>query len=67
VVGVLASWLAFGELIDAVEIIAGALVVGGVLFASLRPRRRGGAGLESRADEAPTVSPPGERLATTVE
>jgi O-acetylserine/cysteine efflux transporter len=67
VVGVLASWLAFGELIDAVEIIAGVLVVGGVLFASVRPRRRGGGGLESRADEAPTVSPPGERLATTVE
>jgi O-acetylserine/cysteine efflux transporter len=39
VVGVLASWLAFGEVIDEVELIAGALVVGGVLFASTRRRR----------------------------
>jgi O-acetylserine/cysteine efflux transporter len=34
VVGVLASWLAFGELLDAVELLAGGLVVLGVLFAS---------------------------------
>jgi len=39
VVGVLASWLAFGEVIDLVELIAGAFVVVGVLFASTRRRR----------------------------
>jgi O-acetylserine/cysteine efflux transporter len=39
VVGVLASWLAFGEVIDQVELVAGAFVVGGVLFASARRTR----------------------------
>lgn len=39
VVGVLASWIAFGELIDPVEVVAGAAVVLGVLFASRPPRR----------------------------
>jgi O-acetylserine/cysteine efflux transporter len=39
VVGVFASWLAFGEVLDPVELAAGALVVFGVLFAS-RPARR---------------------------
>ncbi|MGY1833503.1 EamA family transporter [Blastococcus sp. SYSU DS0510] len=38
VVGVLASWLAFGEVLDPVELVAGVLVVGGVLVAS-RPAR----------------------------
>jgi len=38
VVGVLASWLAFGEVIDSVEMAAGLLVVGGVLVGS-RPAR----------------------------
>ncbi len=39
VVGVIASWVAFGELIDRVELVAGIAVVGGVLYASV-PRRR---------------------------
>src|SRR5215212_10325192 len=39
VVGVLASWLAFDEVPDVVELGAGALVVFGVLFASRAPRR----------------------------
>jgi O-acetylserine/cysteine efflux transporter len=39
VVGVLASWLAFGEVLDPVELGAGALVVLGVLFASRASRR----------------------------
>jgi O-acetylserine/cysteine efflux transporter len=39
VVGVFASWVAFGELIDLVELIAGVAVVLGVLFASRPPRR----------------------------
>jgi O-acetylserine/cysteine efflux transporter len=39
VVGVLASWVAFGELIDRVELLGGVAVVGGVLVAS-RPRKR---------------------------
>jgi O-acetylserine/cysteine efflux transporter len=38
VVGVLSSWLIFGESIDIVEGIAGVAIVGGVLFGSLRRR-----------------------------
>lgn len=38
VIGVLTSWLAFGEVIDAVELGAGVVVVAGVLFSS-RPKR----------------------------
>jgi O-acetylserine/cysteine efflux transporter len=34
VVGVLASWLAFGEVLDPVELAAGVLVVAGVLIGS---------------------------------
>jgi len=40
VVGVLASWVAFGELIDLTELLAGAAVVAGVLVASYRRRIR---------------------------
>jgi len=39
VVGVLSSWLVFGELIDLTEMVAGAAVVGGVLLASRPPRQ----------------------------
>ncbi len=38
IVGVISSWLIFGESFDAVELIAGAAVIGGVLIGSL-PRR----------------------------
>lgn len=38
VVGVLSSWLMFGERISVVEVIAGLAVIGGVLYAS-RPRK----------------------------
>jgi O-acetylserine/cysteine efflux transporter len=38
IVGVFTSWLAFGELIDAVELVAGLFVIGGVLVASRPPR-----------------------------
>jgi len=38
VVGVLSSWLFFAELPDAVELVAGVAVVGGVLHASRPPR-----------------------------
>ncbi|CAN5356223.1 EamA family transporter [soil metagenome] len=38
VVGVLASWVAFGQIPDATELVAGAFVVAGVLFASYRPK-----------------------------
>ena len=38
VIGVLASWLAFGEVPDVVELAGGALVIGGVLVASYRRR-----------------------------
>ncbi len=40
VVGVFASWVAFRELIDTVELVAGGAVVLGVLFASRPPRSR---------------------------
>lgn len=39
VIGVLASWAAFGQVPDVVELVGGALVIGGVLFASYRRRR----------------------------
>lgn len=41
VVGVLASWIAFGETIDLVEAIAGICVVGGVLLGSYRSSATG--------------------------
>jgi O-acetylserine/cysteine efflux transporter len=37
-VGVMAAWLAFGEVPDAIEIVAGVVVIAGVLVASSRPR-----------------------------
>jgi O-acetylserine/cysteine efflux transporter len=37
VVGILASWIAFGQTIDLIELAAGVAIVGGVLFAS-RPK-----------------------------
>lgn len=40
VVGVLSSWAAFGEVPAWAEVLGGCLVVGGVLYASLRLRRR---------------------------
>jgi O-acetylserine/cysteine efflux transporter len=40
VIGVLSSWVAFGEGISLVELIAGAAVIGGVLYGSRPPRRR---------------------------
>ena len=43
VVGVLASWLAFDEALDPVELGAGVLVVGGVLVASRAPAARAAA------------------------
>ncbi|RDH98704.1 O-acetylserine/cysteine efflux transporter [Curtobacterium sp. AG1037] len=38
VVGVLASWVAFGEVPDVVEVVAGAVVVAAVLWSSRTPR-----------------------------
>ncbi|OII24981.1 EamA family transporter [Frigoribacterium sp. MCBA15_019] len=54
VVGVLASWLAFGEVPDLVELVAGVAVVGGVLYASRVPRARAGDG---DPEEARVASP----------
>jgi O-acetylserine/cysteine efflux transporter len=39
VVGVLSSWLIFGEVLPLVELLAGLTVIGGVLYASRPPRR----------------------------
>jgi O-acetylserine/cysteine efflux transporter len=56
VVGVSVSWLAFGEVLDPIELLAGALVVFGVLFAS-RPPRRAGAGVVGREPREVPVGP----------
>jgi O-acetylserine/cysteine efflux transporter len=40
VIGVLSSWVAFGESISLVEVVAGAAVIGGVLYGSRPPRQR---------------------------
>jgi len=53
VVGVVASWLAFGELVDLTELLAGAAVVAGVLVASYQ---RGGA-RRNRAGDFATPAP----------
>jgi len=52
VVGVVASWLAFGELIDLTELLAGAAVVAGVLVASYQRRIR-----KSSDDSASALAP----------
>jgi O-acetylserine/cysteine efflux transporter len=49
VVGVLASWAAFGEVVDPVELAGGAAVVVGVLIATYR--RRPGPAAEPREDQ----------------
>jgi O-acetylserine/cysteine efflux transporter len=38
VTGVLSSWMILGEVPDVLELVAGALVVGGVLYGSRVPR-----------------------------
>ena len=55
IVGVFASWIAFGQIIDGIELAAGAVVIGGVLFASYERRRPP----EPRADTGtiPVTSP----------
>lgn len=55
VFGVLSSWLFFDEVPDLVELVAGALVVGGVVYGSRTGRRRGTAdtpAVETGADDA---------------
>ncbi|OYO16668.1 EamA family transporter [Enemella dayhoffiae] len=54
VVGVLSSWLAFGEVPAVVELLGGCLVVGGVLYASLRLRRRRRSRLSVNCPASPT-------------
>jgi O-acetylserine/cysteine efflux transporter len=56
IIGVLASWLAFGQAPDAIELGSGVLVVGGVVFASWR-RRRVVAALLPEVDGDPTGLP----------
>lgn len=55
VVGVLASWAAFGEVPDLVEVLAGAVVVGAVLWSS-RPARASGPSYSSPS-EVPVPTP----------
>jgi O-acetylserine/cysteine efflux transporter len=56
VVGVLASWVAFGELIDLTELVAGAAVVAGVLVASYQRRIRKTTDDPANALATPTVT-----------
>lgn len=68
VVGVLTSWLAFGEVIDTVELIAGLLVVGGVLFASRPPRRtRVDVALPPPPADPPSPEPPSPRSSSQLQ
>ncbi|OII36953.1 hypothetical protein BIV02_15830 [Curtobacterium sp. MMLR14_014] len=59
VVGVLASWVAFGEVPDLVEVLAGAVVVAAVLWSSRPARDRGPrpAPVDEGARRAAAVSP----------
>ena len=57
VVGVLSSWLLFGEVIDRTELIAGIAVVGGVLLASRPPRRPDAPPVERPAVAQPEHAP----------
>jgi O-acetylserine/cysteine efflux transporter len=72
VVGVLASWVAFDEVPDLVELCAGVVVVVGVLFASRAPRAmrgpraaRGRAGSTGAGDERAAPADAEEVLAAT--
>lgn len=66
VVGVLASWAAFGEVPDLVEVLAGAVVVGAVLWSSRPPRAGGGAVAGARTGTvAGAETPPSGRDAAT--
>ena len=58
VVGVLASWIAFGEVIDLTEALAGAAVVAGVLVASYRPHRRPTGAVTSESLDRPVERVP---------
>jgi O-acetylserine/cysteine efflux transporter len=60
VVGVLASWIAFGELIDLTELVAGAAVVAGVLVASYQRRIRKTTDDPANALAAATVTTPAD-------
>jgi O-acetylserine/cysteine efflux transporter len=62
VVGVLASWVAFGEVPDLVEVLAGVVVVGGVLWAS---RPTGSLPPAVSAASPPTASPAVSPLAAS--
>jgi len=52
-VGVAAAWLVFGEVPDLLELIAGAVVVGGVLFASGLGKKRLGTLVEPPLESLP--------------
>lgn len=63
VVGVLASWVVFGEVPDAVELVAGAVVIGGVLISSTAPARRTPDRTSRNTGETPVVYIQSERRA----
>jgi len=58
VVGVLASWAAFGEVPDVVEAVAGLVVVAAVLWSSRPARVAGGAGTQRPAAADVSAPPP---------
>lgn len=64
VVGVLSSWLVFGEVIDRTELLAGVVVVAGVLVASRPPRRPGAPEPLPAAEPEVRPEPRPEPLAT---
>lgn len=61
IVGVLSSWVMFGERIDGVEALAGVAVVGGVLIGSLPLRLRGRSRRLTDPDDAPLAPPTHDR------
>lgn len=56
VVGILAAWIALGEVPLRGELLGGALVVGGVLWANGRVRRRGRGGVRPSMTAAPPLA-----------
>lgn len=66
VVGVLSSWLVFGEGIDLVELIAGVTIIGGVLLGSSRRRRGAPRRRDRRSVDDPVPAEPADSAVSPV-